>query len=86
VRVYRATYKDRSGQKIKTSKWAKASFFCGVFGWLIPIVFLTLAEILNLAPDNKGFNSYLIVPFASIGLLTFALVTGILGLVEIVRG
>ncbi|MHC4122666.1 MAG: hypothetical protein ACYSSI_03760 [Planctomycetota bacterium] len=77
---------NKQKQKIKTSKWAKASFCYAVFGWLIPIGVLTVVEILNIAPDNEGFNSFLIIPIASIGLMTFALVTGLVGIVEIVRG
>jgi len=73
------------GQKPKISKWVKISFRCAVLGWLIPIAFLIIAEVIDIPPDNKGFNSFLIIPITSIGLIIIALITGIVGLIQIVK-
>jgi len=84
MKIREIIFKDRNGQKIKTSKWARVSFYCAVLGWLILLFWgFILKEILQIPQDN---NSNLIVAIASIGLMAFALLTGIVGIVEINRG
>ena len=72
--------------EMKKNKWAKISFYCTVFGWVIPIASLVIVEILEIPADNKGWNSFSIIPIVSIVLITLALVTGIVGLIDIFRG
>lgn len=73
------------GQKPKISKWVKISFCCAVLGWLIPIAFLIIAEVIDIPLDNKGFNRFLILTITSNGLIIIALITGIVGLIQIVK-
>jgi hypothetical protein len=75
------TYTNSKTQKEKTSKWARYSCFCGVFGLLVLVVSVLMATIMGMLQKDASIVMWLFP--VSIILSIIALTSGILGLIHI---